>query len=72
MPCCIALGEWFLPDREMVPSQINATTFYINRGDDGTVNLNRLHLNVVMPTGQFCCVVPDATSTEVTACVNIG
>ena len=72
VPCCNALGEWFLPDGETVPSQINATTFYRNRGDDGTVNLNRLTSDVMMPTGWFCCVVLDAISTEVTTCVNIG
>ena len=35
------------------------TTFYRNRGDDGTVNLNRLNTNVITPTGLFCCEVPD-------------
>ena len=49
-----------------------ATTFYINRGDDGTVNLNRVNDDVMMPTGRFCCVVPDATSTVVTVCSYLG
>ena len=65
-------GEWFFPDEEMVPTMVSATTFYRNRGDDGTVNLNRLNSDVMMPTGRFCCVVPDATSTNVTVCANIG
>ena len=46
--------------------------FYRNRDDDGTVNLNHLNNYVVMPTGRFCCVIPDAPSTEVTVCANIG
>ena len=75
-PCCAALegraGEWFFPNKDKVPIFIDGTTFYRNRGDDGTVNLNRASSDVLMPTGRFCCVVPDATSTQVTICVNIG
>ena len=71
-PCCATVpnrhGEWLFPDGGMVPVQGGATTFYRNRGDDGTVNLNRLNSDVMMPTGRFCCVVPDATSTDVTQC----
>ena len=75
-PCCAALvgraGEWFFPNKDKVPIFIDGTTFYRNRGDDGTVNLNRVSSDVLMPTGRFCCVVPDATSTQVTICANIG
>ena len=74
-PCCTGgnrAGEWFFPGGRMVPSIASHTTFYRNRGDDGTVNLNRLNNDVMMPTGRFCCVVPDATSTNVTLCTNIG
>lgn len=77
MPCCRApqnrAGEWFFPNGSAVPLLGGgATAFYRNRGDDGTVNLNRLNSDVMMPTGRFCCVVPDATSTSVTVCSNIG
>ena len=80
MPCCAAggarAGEWFFPDGSLVPvigrGQHRATTFYRSRGDDGTVNLNRLNSDVMMPTGRFCCVVPDDSSTDVTVCANIG
>ena len=67
MPCCATIedraGEWFFPNNywNTVPSLCGATTFYRTRGDDGTVNLNRLNTNVLMPTGVFCCEVPDAT-----------
>ena len=77
MPCCLTepdrFGEWFFPDRvTTVPAQGGATTFYRNRGDDGTVNLNRLDANVFMPTGLFCCVVPDAAGDTQHLCANIG
>ena len=76
-PCCASAGaragEWFFPDGSMVPGVAqNPTSFFRNRGDDGTVNLNRLSSDVMMPTGRFCCVVPDATSTDVTLCVLVG
>ena len=70
-------GEWFFPDNGGVVPVIGAggsmgTTFYRTRGDDGTVNLNRVNNDVMMPTGRFCCVVPDAILPEVTMCANIG
>ena len=76
-PCCQSplnrAGDWFYPNGSVVPTaQVGTTTFYRNRGDDGTVNLNRVNSDVMMPTGRFCCVVPDATSTEVTVCSHIG
>jgi hypothetical protein len=52
-------GEWFFPDGTTVPTQGGATTFFRTRGDK-TVNLNRLNTNVFMPTGLFCCEVPNA------------
>ena len=78
-PCCRLhgglQGEWFFPDGAFVPSlaQGIATTFYRNRGrDDGTVNLNRLNNDVMMPTGRYCCVVPDATGVNQMACAIIS
>ena len=75
-PCCKSstTGEWFFPDSKggVVPVQHGATTFYRNRGDDGTVNLNRVNSNVMMPTGRFCCVVPDATGVSMSTCVTIS
>ena len=76
-PCCRfeggQQGEWRFPDGAVVPSQSGATTFYRSRGrDDGTVNLNRVSNDVTMPTGQYCCVVYDATNTEMRVCAAIG
>ena len=72
MPCCASqpndAGQWFFPGGGMVES--GTTTFYTNTGDDGTVNLNRAS-NAISPTGQFCCVIPDATSAMQWACAII-
>ena len=65
------VGEWFFPDGTMVPGP-SGPTFYRNRGhDDGTVNLNRASTNVMMPTGKFCCVVPDATGDMQKICASV-
>ena len=77
MPCCAAqsnrFGEWYFPDEVTVPPIVGApTTFYRNRGDDGTVNLNRLNTNIIRPTGLFCCEVSDASGRTQRVCANIG
>ena len=68
------MGEWLFPDGvTTVPGPLQSpTSFYRNRGDDGTVNLNRLSANVLMPTGLFCCKVRDAAGDTDPLCVNIG
>ena len=77
MSCCAnpnaAQGDWLFPNGERVPSfNSGATTFSRSRGNDGTVNLHRVSNDVMIPTGQYCCVVPDATGVDQWACVNIG
>ena len=76
IPCCASVfnrfGEWYFPDGTAVPVQSVATTFYRNRRDNGTVNLNRLNTNIMMPTGLFCCEVPDASDRTQRVCANIG
>ena len=75
MPCCRSetVGEWFFPgDGGVVPAlSSGAMTFSRTRGDDGTVNLLRVRNDVMMPTGQYCCVVPDATGVDQLACIMI-
>ena len=65
-----ALGEWFYPNGSLVRDKDNGDNFYRNRGP-GIVRLNRRN-NAMSPTGQFCCIVPDATFTNKTTCINIG
>ena len=75
-PCCRSssgrAGEWYFPDTAPVPVQERATTFYRNRGSNGTVNLNRLNSNIISPTGLFCCVIPDAVDVTQRICATIG
>ena len=76
MSCCKreGAGNWFFPgDGGGVPSlHLQPDTFGRDRGSAGTVNLHRVSNDVMMPTGQYCCVVPDATGVMQLACVNIG
>ena len=78
VPCCKtnidvrASGERYFPNGTVVPPQNSATSFYTNRGDDGTVNLNRINSNITFPIGLFCCVVPDATGISQTLCTEIS
>ena len=74
MPCCrrFHLGEWFFPNGEVVPPQGAAVSFYRNRDEYGSVNLNRFNSGVIRPTGLFCCVVPDATNVSQMLCINIS
>ena len=76
IPCCRGAnrnGEWLFPNNGgQVPTLNEATSFYRNRGDSGEVNLFRLNSDVMAPTGQFCCEVPDATGIDNTVCANIG
>ena len=65
------VGQWLFPDGENVPILANSETFYRNRGSGGRVNLNRRNANVTMPTGLFCCVVPDVNDDMQTVCANI-
>ena len=75
MPCCKTpniVGEWYYPNGTPVPIQNNAATFYRNRGDDGTVNLNRLNDGVMSPTGMYCCEIPNAAGMDTSLCISIG
>ena len=78
MPCCrsfaVRAGEWYMytPERTLVPGPSPSVNFYRSRGyDDGTVTLNR-NSGVMMPTGLFCCEVPNAAGDNENLCVYIG
>ena len=63
-------GEWFYPNRSAVPISGKGYDFYRDRRT-GIVRLHRRN-NTISITGQFCCVVPDATFTNSSTCINIG
>jgi hypothetical protein len=65
-----ALGEWFYPNGSLVRIKDSGDDVYRDRGP-GIMRLNRRN-NAMSPTGLFCCVIPDATSTNKTTCINIG
>ena len=65
-----ALGEWFYPNGALVHVKDSGDDIYRSRGT-GIVHLNRRN-DARSPTGQFCCVVPDATFTNRITCINIG
>jgi hypothetical protein len=65
-----ALGEWFYPSGSLVQVNDSDNDFYRSRGL-GIVRLNRIN-NATSPTGQFCCVVPDATFANMITCIHIG
>ena len=75
IPCCLSqnarLGEWYLPNKELVQGTASTVKFYRSRGDNGEVSLNRPS-DILSPFGLYCCEVPDATDASQTLCVNIG
>lgn len=76
-PCCKRdrIGQWYFPSRKLIPilgqGANRAKTFYRNRGDDGTINLNRVDDSVHSPIGRFCCEVSDRNNVNHTLCVNV-
>lgn len=70
--CCDSSrkGEWVFPNGTNVSIAKFGSNFYRNRGQ-GVVRLNRRN-GSLSPTGQYCCKVPDVTSSEKTVCVNIS
>lgn len=75
-PCCFSqdprLGWWYQPDGLLVHWNTSGVVFHRNREDNGEVYLYRSSGATMTPTGQFCCVVPDATNRNQTLCVIIG
>ena len=65
-----ALGDWFYPNGTAVDIKNSGDDIYRNRGPR-VVRLNRRN-NAMSPTGQYCCVVPDATFTNMITCIDIG
>ena len=61
-------GEWYYPNNmSTVRAEGEGGSFFRNRGPR-VVRLHRRH-DVMMPTGQFCCEVPDANETIQRICI---
>ena len=62
--CCESSrkGEWYFPNGTTVGTSVDGGDFYRNRGPS-VVRLNRRN-NAMMPTGVFCCEIPDANGTD--------
>ena len=73
--CCRSnrLGEWYYPNGSSVPigTHGGGVNFFRNRDDHGSVNLNRVSNNVIDPTGEFCCSIPDASNITMNVCATI-
>ena len=52
-------GEWFYPDKTIVPTKAKMEDFYRNR-ESQQVILNRRN-NATSPTGCFCCELANQT-----------
>ena len=67
-----ALGNWFYPNESAVGTLEHFSSdqgFYKNR-DRSVVLLHRKG-NITVPTGQFCCDIPDATNETVKICIDV-
>lgn len=74
-PCCKKqrIGEWHFPNMSAVPIlAYRPNQFYRNRGDDGTINLNRVSDSIMTPTGLFCCEIFNTNNFTQRFCANIG
>ena len=71
-PDC-TFGGWYFPNGDLVLEYYYSSSYFRRGGsiNNAAVSLNR-HRNVMSPTGQFCCKVPDATYIIQTLCVIIG
>ena len=60
--CCESprRGEWYFPNMSIVRIKGEDGSFYRDRGPS-VVRLHRRH-NATMPTGPFCCEIPDANN----------
>ena len=62
-------GEWYFPGNGVVGSKGSGGDFYRDRGQ-GVVRLNRRN-NAMMPTGLFCCEIPDRNNVARRLCIMI-
>ena len=74
MGCCRGavsggVGEWYFPNNMTVGTIGGGGSFYRNRAER-VVRLSRRY-DAMMPTGSFCCTIPDANNVIQRICVMI-
>ena len=70
--CCESLrrGEWYFPNNmSEVRTEGEGYSFYRDRGQS-VVRLHRRH-NATIPTGPFCCEIPDANYATQRVCITV-
>ena len=69
--CCRqnSMGKWYFPNMSEVRINGTGDSFYRDRGPS-VVRLHRRHY-VTMPTGEFCCEVPDEDGVNQKICITI-
>ena len=76
-PCCgtgpSSQGEWFYPNQSTISNSTTGNSFYMTRGDDGTVHLHRRGVaSLIAAMGQYCCEIPNENDTNQLLCVHFG
>jgi hypothetical protein len=62
-------GEWYYPNTSRIGTKGSDEDFYRDRGE-GVVRLNRRN-NATMPTGLFCCEIPDMNDVMQRICIMV-
>ena len=62
-------GEWYFPNNDSFENMASGRDFYRDRGQ-GVVRLNRRN-NAMMPTGSFCCIIPDRNNVSRRLCIMV-
>ena len=62
-------GEWYFPNNTIVGTMGTNGSFYRSRGQR-VVRLNRRY-NAMMPTGFFCCEIPDVNNVIRRICIMV-
>ena len=65
-------GEWYYPNKTIVPNMGFRYIFYRDRDNEGNIKLHRAHKSSI--TGKYCCQVPDKNCDGLnhTLCVELG
>ena len=63
------VGEWYFPNNERVGTMGGGGSFYRDRSQR-VVRLNRRY-DAIMPTGSFCCEIPDVNNVTRRICIMV-